>query len=452
VLLGQEWEHGWLAEVAADGRLVWEAVTAGWPCRTQVVYPLVRLGFPRPAGAAADFHTVRRRLEQLACQSLPSRRQGALRLEELKPSAAELRVVVRRLSDPDPIVRRHLLAVAKASRGRLGPDAIGPLLGLLGKPATVTYEVADLLRGLGPEALPPLVALAEDRSQPPARRAEAAYALARWLDDARAAAALRRAFRDKDRRVQERAVEGVCCRREAARGWVPEIARLLKGEDRKLARTAAQALGLLAAGGDVAIPALVEAAAVKDLRDEALWALAQIGTMHPPTLRKAPEVLPAMLKLLRVKGDPQGRLAATAVLYHLGPAAKSAVPALTAALNERPRSRGDDSALRRVTAEALGRIGPAAKGAVPALVAIVKDEREEEEVRRAAVHALGGIGPGAKSAAPALVALAGKETPFPVQEVFDALQVIDPASARQAVQASEARFPKVSMPRAAPPP
>ena len=95
--------------------------------------------------------------------------------------------------------------------------------------------------------------------------------------------------------------------------------------------------------------------------------------------------------------DSGARSAAAAALGRIGPAAKGAVPGLTAALKDR------HAQVRYDAAAALGQIGPAAKGAVPALIDCLKEE--DERSRRAAAWALGHIGPEARAAVPALIDL-----------------------------------------------
>jgi HEAT repeat protein len=84
--------------------------------------------------------------------------------------------------------------------------------------------------------------------------------------------------------------------------------------------------------------------------------------------------------------DTDTRRDAARQLAEMGPEAKPAVNALTAALKD------GDLFVRRFAAQALGEIGPNAEAAVPNLSAILKDSKERKEVQEAAAIALGKIG------------------------------------------------------------
>ncbi len=99
--------------------------------------------------------------------------------------------------------------------------------------------------------------------------------------------------------------------------------------------------------------------------------------------------------------DSDVRRAAAKELGELGSEARSAVPALTKALNDR------DLFVRRFAAEALGKIGPDAKSAIPALSKMTSDSRKE--VALAAVEALGKMGPDAIDALITTVKGTGKD-------------------------------------------
>jgi HEAT repeat protein len=102
-------------------------------------------------------------------------------------------------------------------------------------------------------------------------------------------------------------------------------------------------------------------------------------------------------------------------LSRLGSEARSAVPALIAALKK-------ESLVRQNAALALGQIGPDARDAVPALCEALGDS--EWTVRRHAALALGHIGPQARQAIPALHKLSRDLDPLVRQAAKTALQQI----------------------------
>lgn len=87
---------------------------------------------------------------------------------------------------------------------------------------------------------------------------------------------------------------------------------------------------------------------------------------------------------------PQSRNAAAYAISGMGPAAKSAVPALIAALN----APGEVNTVRYPVMVALREIGPDAKEAVTALTPLIDDRNEEiSAMARKAIKAITGTDP-----------------------------------------------------------
>lgn len=103
----------------------------------------------------------------------------------------------------------------------------------------------------------------------------------------------------------------------------------------------------------------------------------------------------SVAQLERMLHDPSSTVQAQGAygLSRLGPAARSAVPALREALK-------GESLVRQHAAQALGQIGPEAAEATDDLVTALRDP--EWTVRRQAALALGQIGPAGRSALPHL--------------------------------------------------
>jgi HEAT repeat protein len=122
------------------------------------------------------------------------------------------------------------------------------------------------------------------------------------------------------------------------------------------------------------------------VRSEAVMALGEMG----PAARTA---IPALLATLE---DDELRLLEPLVAVTLGNVGESAVPALQKAL------AGKKVPQKRAAAFALAQIGPKAADAVPALTETLNDG--EAEVRALAAKALGKVGPAAKGSVPKLEA------------------------------------------------
>jgi HEAT repeat protein len=172
-----------------------------------------------------------------------------------------------------------------------------------------------------------------------------------------------------------------------AKPAVPALTRALKDKDLFVRRFAAQALGAVGPGAASATPAL--SAAVNDRRQEvqeaAVIALGKIGA-------------PAVTTLSAVVKDPSAnpavRRRAAEALGAIGPDARSAVPALVAALKPVKNNPTDkDSDIRAEVATALGQIaGPADKKVIDTLTAITTDKKERNRtLKSAAGEALGKI-------------------------------------------------------------
>jgi HEAT repeat protein len=269
-------------------------------------------------------------------------------LRDLRGAKAAL-ALIEATNDPD-FEASH---AAQHALRKLGVAAVPALLaGLNQSNAEVARRCQTLIEDMGDKAVP---AFAAALSDPDARIRRAAAENLRRLKRgaAPAAADLAKALTDADPAVRKAAIEAL-----AAIG--PQSARALA------------AAGPQAAA---ALPVLIAALDSPDaeLRRSAFGALALMG----------PAAATAVDPLLRhFDANPSE---ASEALQHIGSAAASAVPALTAKLNH------DDSIVRRCAASVLGAIGAPAASAVPALVRSCGDS--DQAVRQASLGALNTISP-----------------------------------------------------------
>lgn len=120
----------------------------------------------------------------------------------------------------------------------------------------------------------------------------------------------------------------------------------------------------------------------------------------------------------------EGRLAAMDAAELLGPSIKSVLPDLTDALTDTtPISQFDPTPVRQRAVKALGKMGPAAKDAVPKLTALLKESNVL--LKLTVIDSLGQIGPDAKFAAARLREIARSEPMF-AERVQEALDKIEP--------------------------
>lgn len=158
---------------------------------------------------------------------------------------------------------------------------------------------------------------------------------------------------------------------EPAKSAGPALVKLLADPDEAVRRQAVAALGAIRPGTDVTLPAFVALMRDADpgVRVRAMQAVAEAGSEAVPALIKATE-------------DKEAAYWACLVLRELGPAAKDAVPALTALLTD---ARVE---IRREALLTLAAVGDAAESAIPQIVPLLADEG----VRVAAIYALASIG------------------------------------------------------------
>jgi HEAT repeat protein len=207
---------------------------------------------------------------------------------------------------------------------------------------------------------------------------------------------------------------------------VPRLTTLLRHKDSRVRANAIQVLSdfgaaSASAAGDLA--RLLEEDASAEVHAAALRALQYIG----PEAAAATPVLLRMLAQKRSRED---------VLYTLGslrPTSPEVVTAVAALLNTSDSQTSADSYRRSVAMATLGRIGPAARAALPALRAALQDE--DAIIRVEATYALAAITGDGDTYLPLLL-LAGRDAYDPEERypvlpfVLEALKRLGPKAAK----------------------
>jgi HEAT repeat protein len=320
---------------------------------------------------------------------------AAVRWEEVVSAARESEEEAARLY-PDELMHR-LDELARQS-----PEAVyAPLLEALKQGETP--ERRQAARTLG-TLLSPGIPSPEGRAPDPPEDTEPhAAAVVR---------ALRAATREADPSVRASAAAALLSRYYGGAGEVAVLVEAVEGEDPNAASIATGALARVGPAGAAAVPALMrrlealEAPArqarrptrnlkqgirrmQRSARSERLALAAALASMGPAAAPAAP-------LLVRLLDDPESWVASEAMtaLERIGPAAPEVLPALLRVV----RSRSEKSNLGGAI-KALARFGPEAEGVVEALSEVVA---EEPGWRSSAAKLLGEMGPGAGAAAPAL--------------------------------------------------
>ncbi len=178
-------------------------------------------------------------------------------------------------------------------------------------------------------------------------------------------------LQDASPMVRSRAANALAAIGAPAKSAAPALVALTNDPDEKVRRQAVKALGCIRPGPEVTGPLFVKLLEDPDpgVRMRVLNALAEAGA----------EAVPGLVKGLQ---NEKSAYWACVVLREIGPAAKEAVPALTAKLKD------PQPAIRREAILALAAMDQAAVSAAPQIAAGLG----EEPTRIAATYALGRIG------------------------------------------------------------
>lgn len=332
-----------------------------------------------------------------------SRELAALaRSDDEDTSVGALRLLVRanrRALPPGELAKiagnarpREKDLVAEALRATIERDELGSpedWRAAFAVPSLRRLVLARAVADKGPADPMAELALAALDDEDPDVRAAAAYAVeVVGVPRDRAVAALRRALASPDREPELAALDVFrTLTADHERERVPAYAAIVLRQSGAVARDAAEALGRL---GEIAAPAApaLRAAAGRDdpgLRVAASGALARLGAAGREQLVRLGRSSDVEKRVLAAQG--------------LGDGGAYSLPWLLDLLGD------EESRVRAVTADALGRLGGDAAPAVDALVARAQSD-EDLVVRAKAALALGEIGRTATDALPALDAIA----------------------------------------------
>lgn len=208
----------------------------------------------------------------------------------------------------------------------------------------------------------------------------------------------------------------------AAADAVPELVRVLRGDDPDIRAAAARSLAHIGVADKSVCTALLDA--MRDNRSTSdvgpVWASAAqaLGTLQA-------DVVPELIVRLEDKREFARNAAATAV-HVMGAKAASAVPALTQMLKH------SDPETRRAGIYGLLGIGPLAADSVPSLIELLSSENFHTQYW--SCRALASIGaPAAKPAVPVLISLVGDGAPSVRRNAAYALGRIGPAAGREII-------------------
>lgn len=287
-------------------------------------------------------------------------------LSRLRAGGKEVQAVLLKAAAECGTVQREK---AIASLGKIGPAAVGSIPGLL----RVKYSaesVSAAIQQMGQEVLP----------------------------------ALSGELKDADPVVRARAAKAMGGMGPAA---IPFLAKAVRQDgDDSVQLAAAEALGQIGAPAEPILPAMSLLLEHPQPMTRILAAKAFV--------RVGPASVPWLAKLLSRERDPMVLRCVCEAIAELGAAAEPALAVLTKLLDHKDLSV-------RVTSElVMLKMGPAAKSAVPALIRAASNDY-------LAVRVLGGFGPAAADAIPTLQRLLSSPTEYMRLEAKSALLLIDTA-------------------------
>jgi HEAT repeat protein len=322
------------------------------------------------------------------------------------------------------------------------------------KDQAVVQAAGYALAELGPHAKPAVPALQEAQKTAKGFAASAVTAALKAVGDREALKSLFDLVKDRKAPLEKR----LDALRELARTRSPDdkvvslIIEALEDPEPQIRVQAADIVPRFAAKAKKAIPLLLGMLDDEDVAKVAARTDKGSDLIAEVLQRFGKDAVAGLVGVLEDgKKSPLARFRATRALAGMGRKARSALPALEAALKDRllPIAVESACAYVRVGGEidralpvlreglkhrepfiawtagyAVERLGPRAKATVPDLKALL--EHEEREVRIIAARALGRLGPAARPAVPAMAALLKSDDARQRFQVIDALEKLGP--------------------------
>lgn len=304
-----------------------------------------------------------------------TRREAAYQLDQMGSAAKDaVPALIKALGDRE----QQVWSYAVNALSRIGPDAKEAIPALVkdldGKSRQVWYRSAYALGRIGPAAIPALVATLADGSE--TRRSGAAKALG-WAGAAAGESipALLKALEDPSEAVRAEAGGALG---QIGLTAAPALLAALGHAEARVRLEAARALRIVEGDLGSAWEKVVGAIDDQDasVRSALLPLLRRLG-------RKPAELVPILARKLE-DSDEGVRKAAGEVFLKLP--VQDAVPALAGVVE------GDDPAAAAVAAGALARLGPAARSALPALLRALV-ECEVDAAAESFARAISSTGP-----------------------------------------------------------
>jgi HEAT repeat protein len=360
-------------------RIVWESASTEELCAL-VVWPLVRVGFGRPAGGNMGLDTPVARLKALKHHPQAIvRRLAAERLRTYPSDKAICQAMVEALKDSDLGVQSQALCFLETAKPENIYPGIPRLVQLLCNPENGRLgNPGDVLERCGRKAIPELMKAFEDRKGPNAtlRRSRAIMVLACLVDvpDPILHRTLKAAFEDEDPKVRMEVIWSLFGpQTKARRNYFPYLLSRLQDPNPKVVDTVLRKLGRLGEAAEAAVPDLTKLLNQHKYRDDAIFLLGAVGN-------KNPKVLPLILGQLKPGKESITYCSIASALgkYAGSKDASMIIPVLVKMLKEYPVNR-----VEKAVVSALEQFGPSAITAVPVLMRLINKRRDNDHILRA---------------------------------------------------------------------